>query len=387
MENKMKDVTFAKRHNELQNKFQYRLAHPTSNRGNATVIIPVAVHFPESSPNDRACLEAMAQTQIDILNSDYKGLNSDIGLWNTAKVSYPGINLGQFDIHFEIATQNHPDISGISDGNKLVTIGYRFLGASTNDDYDPKYAGYLNIVVRDVFDEETNDPILGVSPLGGNPSFGESVKVGLNYFSSGNDCGIVMPRSPFNKGRTLTHEIGHFFNLDHTFGDRESCSINSGDGIADTPKIATENYGCPAFGDINACVSPQKALTMNYMDYTDDACMFMFTQGQVNYATNYINAIASSFKQNTILNSTLFASNEFQLFPNPAKDNLTINFSSPQNNLTVTMSDLSGRRVLNKEINNRTNSLSINDLQLNSGVYILTIISEGKTLNEKIIVE
>jgi hypothetical protein len=388
MENKMKDVTYARKHKLLQEKIYYRLQHPLSRRNNATLVIPVAVHFPESSPNNRACLEALAQTQVDILNKDYKGINSDISLWRAASLFYPGVNTGQFDITFEIATQNHPAISGIANGNKLVTIGYGFPGADTNDDADTNYQGYLNIVVRELTSlGEDAAPILGVSPLFGDPSLGQSVKVGLNSFSMGADCGNITPTYPFNEGRTLTHEVGHFFGLYHTFGDETDCSLNTDDDITDTPKIALPNYECPSNGSIDGCEVDEKALTMNYMDYTNDDCMYMFTQGQVDYSSAYLDFIASSFKQNTTLNTTTFTSSEFKVYPNPINSNVTIDFAELQNNLKVTISDLSGRTVFFNEYKSQTSSLNIDTISLQTGTYFMSIASEGKILKQKILVE
>ena len=107
------------------------------------------------------------------------------------------------------------------------------------------------------------------------------------------DSGIV-PGANSNLGRTTTHELGHFFNLYHTFqGD----SCDEDDGIADTPNIDGNNFGCPADGSIPGC-DDQPALTMSYMDYTDDNCMYMFTQGQVDVIEDWLVILESQFKPN-----------------------------------------------------------------------------------------
>ena len=86
--------------------------------------------------------------------------------------------------------------------------------------------------------------------------------------------GYNSPAVPFNLGRTATHEVGHWLNLRHIWGDA-SCG---NDLIADTPTQQTANYGCPAFP--HATCSNAGDMSMNYMDYTDDACMYMFSTGQ-----------------------------------------------------------------------------------------------------------
>ncbi len=75
-------------------------------------------------------------------------------------------------------------------------------------------------------------------------------------------------------GRTATHEVGHWVNLRHIWGDA-TCG---NDYVGDTPTAHGANYSCP--GTIAGCISGEREMTMNYMDYTDDRCMYMFTNGQ-----------------------------------------------------------------------------------------------------------
>ena len=82
--------------------------------------------------------------------------------------------------------------------------------------------------------------------------------------------------APFNKGRTATHEVGHWMNLRHIWGDA-TCGT---DQVGDTPTHNTANYGCPAAGHLSTCSGTPVEMTMNYMDYSDDACMYMFSLGQ-----------------------------------------------------------------------------------------------------------
>ena len=141
--------------------------------------------------------------------------------------------------------------------------------------------------------------ILGYSPLGGSIAAGQSVVMSVGAFGSGAGCpnsGIV-PGAPYNLGRTVTHEVGHFYNLSHIWGDG-GCGVD--DGISDTPLASGEYGGCPSPGAIPGCVAGEYEMSMNYMDYTNDACMYAFTQCQIDVVNNYINILQSQFKPNTV---------------------------------------------------------------------------------------
>ena len=284
MKEQMKNPKFAQQ--RAQNLELYRKALSQSKLNgklrstDAEILVPVAVHYPTGNEADRSCLEALAQGQIDILNADFAASNADISNWDSDQSFYPGVNFGSASVFFCIATSDHPTSDpDVTEGNPAVTIGYDFGGG---DNRDSAWAGYLNIVVREIDD-------LGFSPFPGSAAAGQAVTMDVNSFGSGAGCagsGIV-PLSPFNLGRTVTHEVGHFFNLDHTFTD--SCSTD--DGIDDTPNISTENYDCPPAGSVDACVDGEKALTMDFMDYVDDACMYMFTEGQTTVVDTYVASV------------------------------------------------------------------------------------------------
>jgi subtilisin-like proprotein convertase family protein len=241
--------------------------------------------------SDRSCLEALAQTQVDILNGDYTATNPDANLWNSASQFYPGVVHGSANITFCIATQNHPTNTDndLVEGGPAVTIGYNF---GNGNDLDNNWSGYMNFLVKNI------GGILGYSPLGGSIAAGQSVVINVGAFGSGNGCpssGIV-PGAPYNLGRTVTHELGHFYNLNHTF----TGSCGTDDGITDTPNIVNPNYGCPSPGSISACDPNENALTMSYMDYGNDACLYMFSQGQTDIVDSYINILQNQFKPNTV---------------------------------------------------------------------------------------
>jgi len=296
MSEQMQDPEFAREYEKNQEKFREALKQTLQKKGTVSsrlnpIIVPVAVHFPAGDESDRNCLEALAQNQIDILNGDFAATNSDANLWDSASTNYPGVVHGVANVEFCIATLNHPagTDSDLVEGQPAVTIGYNFGGGG---DSDSNWSGYMNFLVKNA-----GDSVLGYSPLGGNIAAGQTVVISPGAFGSGSGCAGYSPGSPYNLGRTVTHELGHFYNLDHTF----SGSCNSDDGIADTPNISQPNYGCSTPGSISGCVTGESALTMSYMDYGNDSCLYMFSEGQTTVVDSYISGVLQSqFKPNTI---------------------------------------------------------------------------------------
>lgn len=104
------------------------------------------------------------------------------------------------------------------------------------------------------------------------PDYSDGLVIRYNAF--GRTGAIV---APYNLGRTTTHEMGHFLGLRHIWGDELSC--NSTDYCDDTPTTSGPFYGCPS--SPVSCTTSQRAMVENYMEYTNDQCMNIFTQDQV----------------------------------------------------------------------------------------------------------
>ena len=280
MEQKLQDPSFRLNYESRISAFEkYSASNIEKAACSSPTLIPVAIHYQGVANPNNACLVALAENQIDILNKDFQGQNLDISKWNgNAAAQFPGISNGEMCVQFVLADKNHPTGYGLSNGDVDVTIN------KTQGDTDNKWSGYMNIFVQ------SNTGVLGYAPLGGSGN-GDGIVVDAAAFGSGNGCSGVSPDAPYNLGRTLTHEVGHYLLLDHIWG--EGC--NQDDEVADTPDQAADNGGCPNIG-ITSCGS--KDLHMNYMDYTNDACMYMFSAGQVSRMTNYMNASLGNLKNN-----------------------------------------------------------------------------------------
>jgi hypothetical protein len=232
---------------------------------------------------------------------------------------------------------------------------------------------------------------LGFYPLGGQPQFGRTVVIDNNSFGaslspSPTSCTNFAPTSPFNKGRTLTHELGHFLNLNHTFQscDGANCA-NTGDRVCDTPSANTPAYDCPAIGTVYGCVDTQ--LTMNYMDYTDDACMYMFTAGQATRMLAWYNLIKTQFSTTALANET-FLENQFSLYPNPNKGSFTIEFKELANSFSVEVYDVTGKTIYENNYDQSANpSQMINLDNVNRGIYFINVKSDKGLVTKKLVIE
>lgn len=390
MEEKMAEMMFnpllKQKYEQRQIKFEQELLKLQSNRQsnvalNTPLRIPVAVHYPNAGSANaslRTCLIALAQNQIDILNADYNATNVDLSNWTGgASTRFPGVNYGSLNIRMELATRNHPAVSGLSNGEVAVTFGYNFGGGT---DWDPQWAGYLNIVVRNNL-----GGTLGYAYLASDPADGATIVMNNTAFgATGYGCTGYMPGAPYNLGRTLTHELGHYFNLRHIWGNG-TCGD---DLVADTPQHNTSNGGCPASTHRSTCAGTPLELTMNYMDYTNDVCMYMFTEGQALRQQAHINVIASAFNQNTLLSNGDFDKNNFVLYPNPNKGSFNIQFSEIIDDYSVKIIDNSGRVVFeNKYSGNNSLTQEMNLNATAAGVYFVTIKSDDFITTKKVLVQ
>ncbi len=202
--------------------------------------------------------DAQIQSQITVLNNDFKALNSD---YNNTPSFFQPTRSGNFGIQFVLETVNRKSTTKTSWSTNNA-MKFNSQGGINATSPTTK----LNIWVCNM-----GNGILGYAQFPGGASSTDGVVIDDNAFGT---VGTVT--SPFNKGRTATHEVGHWLNLRHIWGDATCGS----DLVSDTPQHNTANYGCPTYPHLSTCTGTPVEMTMNYMDYTTDACMYMFTQGQ-----------------------------------------------------------------------------------------------------------
>ena len=238
--------------------------------------IPVVVHIVYKN-DDQNISDKQVHSQIQVLNQDFRKLNSDLDLIPDVFQS----NAGDAAIEFQLAVQdpNGKNTSGITRTKTDVT---RFIVDIKKSKEPMKFDNqggkdawprdnYLNIWVCNT----GGDP-LGYARFPGTTT-AERDGIVIDYKNFGN---IGTAEHPYNGGRTATHEGGHWLNLLHIWGD-DGGGCSGSDNVADTPNQAGPNYGCPSFPHITCNNEPDGDMFMNFMDYTDDVCMHMFTEGQI----------------------------------------------------------------------------------------------------------
>lgn len=253
----------------------------TTNRQQAIYQVPVVVHVihnGEAVGTGRNISDAQILSQIEVLNEDYQRLNSDV---SETPAEFQSV-AGSIDLEFVMAKQ---DPEGLAT-NGIVRVAGSKSSWTINDNYELKSLSYwpsedyLNIWVCNL------SGLLGYAqfPVSNLPGLENSsdnaltdgVVIAYNAFGSIEDGSFPL-LSKYNEGRTTTHELGHFFGLRHTWGDDEG-ECSGTDYVNDTPNQAGSSSGCPTHPQTTCGVS---AMFQNYLDYTDDDCMNLFTQDQV----------------------------------------------------------------------------------------------------------
>ena len=228
---------------------------------NGVVNIPVVVHVIYNNSTENIS-DAQVLSQINVLNEDFRRTNPDADdTWSQATDS---------EIEFCMATSD--PLGNATSG--IVRTSTSVSAFGTNDQMKFASSGgadawpasdYLNIWVCDI-----SGGILGYAQFPGGSATTDGIVIDYQYFGT-----IGTASAPFDLGRTATHEVGHWLNLRHIWGDG-GCNVD--DFVSDTPASNSANYGC-ALGN-SACGSVD--MVQNYMDYSDDACMNLFTLGQRN---------------------------------------------------------------------------------------------------------
>lgn len=241
------------------------------------ITIPVVVHV--VSPN---VTDAQVISQIDALNRDFNKLNADVSNTPTEFTRL----VADCEIKFQLAartpdndptngilrhTSSHTEWGGQDDVKKPSRGGFSPWNASK----------YLNIYVCLI-----GNGVLGYASFPGTPAEVDGVVIDVTAFGTTGTA-----RRPFNMGRTCVHEVAHWLNLYHIWGD----SACGDDYCSDTPTQKEAHHGDVTKVHYSNCSGTQtRDMSVNFMDYVNDASMLMFSNGQKTRMQGTLNGVRAS---------------------------------------------------------------------------------------------
>jgi len=249
--------------------FNFRAMGGVNARAGVTVI-PVVVHVVFKLPAQNIS-DAQIASQMAVLNRDFRKTNGDIAsipqpfkaLAADARIEFVLADKDPNGVATNGITRTQTASDTFSDDDKVKSSATGGANAWPRDKY-------LNLWVC-----QLGNGLLGYAQFPGGAAATDGVVILHSGFGT-----VGTAAAPFNLGRSATHEIGHWLNLRHIWGD-DGGGCNGDDFITDTPNQADHNFGKPAFPHLSCNNGPNGDMFMNYMDYTDDDSMFMFSAGQV----------------------------------------------------------------------------------------------------------
>ncbi len=360
------------------------VANVGTNRNSGTILtIPVVVHIihnGEAYGTGANIHDSLVFKQINRLNEDFRKTNSD-----TLPSTHPFNSLqADCEIEFCLASidENGNSTTGITRSNEM--------SASWNiSDIDniikPKTIwnryDYLNLWCINLVDASAP----GVDGYATFPSSTTDSTDGVVV------ANFAFAKDGFSGGKSIvaTHEIGHYMNLLHIWGDNQPNCGN--DSVADTPPAYASNSGCPTFpySPNDSCgTNANGQMFMNYMDYSDASCTVMFSNGQKNRMlatlTTVRNSLTISGKCGSLSSiSEDKINNDFTIYPNPNNGNFTINASKINNkNTTVFVYNSIGKVVKTFSAVNFPAEINLENLE--QGVYFVSFKSKNSLITKKV---
>lgn len=356
----------------------------------SVITIPVVVHVLYNT-TDQNISDAQIQTQLEVLNNDFRLLNSD-----SLPTSHPFWS-STVDTQIEFCLAKQDPSGAATDGitrTHTDSLAFSREGSEKSsatggmDNWDP--TKYLNIWVADLgYSGGTLGYATFPSELDSSPEL-DGVVITTSAFGTGTTV-----LAPNHLGRTATHEVGHWLNLSHIWGD----DICGDDFVADTKAAEEENYDCPSFPlrPNNTCGSDADGeMYMNYMDYVDDECMNMFTLGQGNRMRAAINLervdLITSIgctpltTPTSIVTVDKLQASDISIFPNPGNGTFTINSKNIfAESININFLSLIGVQL--KQFDNiQTLPFQMNVNDLPNGAYIIELRAANSTISKEVFI-
>lgn len=376
--------------NNLEETYSFITANIDKNasRDFSTIRIPVVVHVLYKTENQNLT-DSLLRSQINILNQDYARLNPDTNLTRDIfkpLASATGLEfyLAQFDPSGAPTTGIVRKQTNVNTFFSITNLDVMKSDANGGSDAWPTDK-YLNVWVCNLAIPFLNIPvILGfATPPNGAPNWPD----GTGANSPQND-GVVIHFEVFgsnplatgsleavNRGRTLVHEVGHYLGLRHIWGDpsqgENGCDVD--DGLEDTPNAAAANQQTCNYSTNSCSITPDDFPDMieNYMDYSDENCVNMFTLQQA----EAMRFVVENFRPSLLLSikKDLTTTSLLTTYPNPALNQISIQHNSVDLNGLLTVRDLSGKVILSNEIVGSNSKIDLEINHLTQGIYFIEL--------------
>ena len=347
--------------------------------------IPVVIHIVYNDASQNVS-EAQVKSQIDALNRDFRRLNAD-----SINTPSPFKSLAaDVQIEFALATVDAKGKATNGIIRKASSVKYwqmddkiKYTAEGGSDAWDSRY--YLNIWVGNT------RSLLGYSSVIGTPAAKDGIVINTSAFGTGMS-------GAFDKGRTAVHEVGHWLGLKHIWGD----ALCGDDGIDDTPKQSGYTTSCPTGVKTSSCSNSAAGdMYMNYMDFTNDGCLNLFTIGQKEHMRSLFETGAP---RNSILSSkglgipwveesplpdaispVATAPSQINLYPNPASAELVVDFEFDETWIgkQLKIYNINGVAMQTVNVNSKIQKVSLSGLA--PGIYFLKGINGTKSISKKFI--
>lgn len=381
----------------------YKRTAGAKKTASSPLYVPVVFHIilddASISQMDMSTLLGRINTQMDVLNQDYNRGNIDSsGIPAAFKPLYASANIKFALTGIDPSGNPTPGYEFIH----TTKTGFDVLGSGAGSDAKHASTGganawdvtkYVNIWVVNTIPSSYLGLTVNKSNTvtGGYPA--NEMGIVLSYQAFGKRTfSTEYFLSPFDQGRTLTHEMGHYFELLHIWGD-DGGACTGDDGLTDTPPQGNNSSGCPTFPKLDACSgTPPGVMFMNYMDYTDDICMHMFTQQQADRMYSMIDVGGENHELTTHheLLSVPEVSNIAQsisISPNPTSGNITITFEDINSDLhSIIIMNAIGQKIKDINITNHNISYSTSLSGFPAGMYFVECnFKDGKEIRKIIL--
>lgn len=380
------DPNYMTRFESVEAAAQSWLDNNRGNVGGTVITIPTVVHIVYKDATQNIS-DAQIYSQLDVINADFRRMNADT---NMTRPEFDSL-AADFEVEFCLATTD-PQGNSTTGITRTSTSGGQLLGwFGPQDDVKSSSTGgidpwptdkYLNIWVCDLL------PVLaGYAQFPGEDPATDGVVIGYNFFGT-----MGTATAPYNHGRTTTHEIGHWVGLRHIWGDGD-CTMD--DFVDDTPIADAANQG-GCLNVVNSCTDTPydyDDMVENYMDYSSDSCMNMFSEGQKVRGWSFFNtdrlSLFSSNGCSLAVSTTAPLPNElFELHPNPSNGRVNLEWhGATGSDIEIEVYDALGKKVQHQNLNLVSRKTELQLQGMAPGSYFVRVISAEGVSSRRLLIQ